>query len=289
MTIDELFQICWNEHWNINRFTISGHNKEVKSKYNNHIKSVFGLSEYLNITRAQIRDFHRKFNAIPVTGNRVLEILSKLYKFSIDKEFNINGFNPCTGIKHFTERKRRRYASEKEIARIGVILDRMYSDYPVEITFLYCLLFTGARPRSIERATWNEFQELDGGFGVLTFEGKSTEETGDLESVILSPDIMERIRKLTRRDDDLIFGIPLPGYLWRKIRAEAGCKDLWARDFRRTFATVGMSNHVDMKVIGKLLNHHSPATTDRYALLNDSARLEAVTAISAKLNSILKK
>jgi integrase len=100
---------------------------------------------------------------------------------------------------------------------------------------------------------------------------------------------MDMIKNLPKRQDGLIFGIGLPGYLWRKIRKEAGCEDLWARDFRRTFATVGMSNKVDMKVIGKLLNHHSQQTTDRYALLDNSARLEAVSAISAKLDSILKK
>jgi integrase len=289
MTIDELFQSCWNEHWDCERFNKSGHAQEVRSKYQNHIKSRFGQSDYLKLTRSEVRDFHKGYRSTPVTGNRLLEILSKLYKFSIDKEWNELGFNPCFGIKHFTERKRRRYASETEIKRIGLILDRMHSEYPVEITFLYTLLFTGSRPRALERATWNEFQELDGGFGVLTFEGKSTQETGDLESVILAPEIVEKLRKLTRRDDDLIFGIKSPGYLFRKIRAEAGCKDMWLRDFRRSFATIGMSSGVKMDTIGELLNHHSTNTTKRYALLNNKARLEAVSTISDKINSLLKK
>ena len=289
MTVEELFQACFKEHWDCARFELSGHRDEVRAKYENHIKSRFGSIEYLKLTRSEVRDFHKGFRDTPVTGNRVLEILSKLYKFSIDKEWNELGFNPCFGIKHFTERKRKRYATEAEIKRIGLILDRLYETIPLEVTFLYCLLFTGARPRSIERSTWNELQEIDQGFGVLVFEGKSTAETGDEESVIIPPNIMEMIKKLPRRSDDLIFGIPLPGYLWRKIRSEAGCKDLWARDFRRTFATVGMSNKVDMKVIGKLLNHHSTQTTDRYALLDNSARLEAVEAIKNKMNKILGK
>jgi integrase len=289
VTIQEVFELCYSEHWNCQRFILSGHAKEVKAKYENHIKPRFGSIEYLKLTRSEVRDWHKGYRETPVTGNRCLEILSKLYKFSIDKELNEMAFNPCFGIRHFTERKRKRFANESEIKRIGLILDRLYDSQPVEIAFLYTLLFTGARPRSLERSTWNEMQELSGGYGVLTFEGKSTQETGDLESVILPENIMSMIRKLPRRTDDLIFGISLPGYLWRKIREEAGCKDLWARDFRRTFATVGMSNKVDMKVIGKLLNHHSTQTTDRYALLDDSARLEAVAAISQKLNSILKK
>ena len=289
MLLDDLFEACWKEHWSHQRYIDSGHGKEVKAKYANHIKPRFGKSDYLVLTRAEVRTFHQGFRNTPVTGNRVLEILSRLYRFSIEKEWNLQGFNPCLSIKHFTERKRRRYASELEIKKIGAILDSWYESSPVEITFLYTLLYTGARPRSIERSKWEELQEIEGGHGILIFDGKSTEATGDQESVIIPVNIMKLIHGLPKRSDGLIFGIGLPGYLWRKIRKEAGCPDLWARDFRRTFATVGMSNNVDMKVIGKLLNHHSQQTTDRYALLDNSARLEAVSKISAKLNGILKK
>lgn len=289
MTIQEVFELCYSEHWNCQRFILSGHAKEVKAKYENHIKPRFGELEYLKLSRSEVRDWHKGYRETPVTGNRCIEILSKLYKFSIDKELNEMAFNPCFGIKHFTERKRKRYASENEIKRIGLILDRLYDSQPVEIAFLYTLLFTGARPRSIERATWDEMQELDEGFGILTFDGKSTAETGDEESVIVPGNIMKLIHALPKRSDGLIFGIPLPGYLWRKIRKEAGCENLWARDFRRTFATVGMSGGVKMDTIGKLLNHHSTQTTSRYALLSNKAGLEAVEMITNKLNQILKK
>ena len=289
MTVDELFEACLKEHWDCERFRKSGHFLEVKSKYANHIKPRFGSIEYLKLTRSEVRDFHKGFRETPVTGNRLLEILSKLYKFSIDKEWNELGFNPCFGIKHFTERKRKRYASETEIKRIGIILDRLYESKPLEITFIYCLMFTGARPRSIERSRWDELQELEDGYGVLTFEGKSTAETGDEESVIVPPNIMAMMKKLPKRQDGLIFAIPLPGYLWRLIRKEAGCPDLWCRDLRRSFATIGMGAGVKMDTIGKLLNHHSTQTTSRYALLSQKPRLEAVSVITDKLNQILKK
>jgi integrase len=289
MTIHQLFNECWAEHWDQPRFRLSGHAKEVQSKYYNHIRPTFGELEYLGVTRSQIRDFHKRYRETPVTGNRLLEILSKLYRFSIDKEWNQNGFNPCFGVKHFTERKRRRYATEAEIKRISLIFEREYSKSPIEITFLYALLFTGARPRSIERAKWHELTEIEGGFGQLVFEGKSTHETGDMESVIIPPFVMDLFNKLEKRTDGLILGIPLPGYLWRRIRKEAGCNDLWARDLRRTFATIGFNNGVDKGVVGRLLNHHSPATTDRYVLLNNTAGVKAVSTISDKLNSILKK
>lgn len=288
MTIDELFQTCWSEHWNCERFTLSGHAPEVQSKYRLHIKPTFGDLDYLKVTRAQIRDWHHALQKTSITANRSLEILSKLYKFAQDKEWT-EGYNPCQGVKHFVEKKRRRYASEREIKLIGSILERMHIQYPIEVCFLYCLMFTGSRPRAIERASWNDLTEIENDYGMLVFEGKSSGETGDLESVLLPPFIMEKIRLLPRRQDHLIFGIKSPTYLWRKIRTEAKCEDLWCRDLRRSFATIGMSGGVDMSIISQLLNHHSAQTTRRYALLNNDARLNAVGKITEKLNSILKK
>lgn len=288
MTLDQLFQECLAEHWDCQRFRLSGHFKEVQGKYRNHIKPLFGELEYLTITRAQVRDWHKSMRETPVTANRSLEILSKLYRFSMDKELNQQGFNPCQGIKHFTERKRRRYASEAEIKKLCIIFDREYKIHPVEMTFLTTLLYTGARPRSIERARWEEFSEIDDGKGILVFEGKSTEETGDLESVLIPASIVIALKKLPNRSDGLIFGIPLPGYLWRKIRKEVGCNDLWARDFRRTFASIGMSNGVEIGIIGELLNHHSVQTTKRYAKLNNKSRALSVDKIEEKLESIKK-
>ncbi len=289
MTISELFEECYKEHWLTERYIKSGHEKEVKAKFKNHIEPVFGQLDYLKITRAQVRDWHKSFLKTPTTGNRCKEILSKLYGFSMEKEFNQNGFNPCKAVKKFTERKRKRFATESELKRISAVLDRLYPEYPVEITFILALFYTGSRPRALERSVWSELQELDGGVGLLTFEGKSTAATGDEESVIIPPNIMDMIKALPKRSDNRIFGIKSPTYRWRQIRKEAGVPDLWCRDSRRTFATIGMSGGVKMDTIGKLLNHHSTETTSRYALLNNSARLEASTAISAKLNSILKK
>jgi integrase len=289
VTVDELFQECYKEHWSQERYVKSGHEKEVLSKYKNHIKPAFGDLDYLKITRAQIRDWHRGFIKIPVTGNRCKEIMSKLYSFSMEKEFNQSGFNPCQAVKKFTERKRKRFASETELKRLGEVFEKFYVEHPLEITFIYALFYSGSRPRALERARWTELQELDGGVGLLTFDGKSTAATGDEETVLLPSNIMEMIKSLPRRSDGLIFGIKSPTYLWRKIRIEANVPDLWCRDSRRTFATVGFSGGVNVGTVGKLLNHHSPATTDRYAQLNRSAGLEASDKIKNKFDSIFGK
>ena len=280
-TIDELFEKVWKKHWDAPRYHESGHAREVRRNYENRIRSEFGHKRVSKVKRNDIRKWHERMGERPVSANRCLEVLSGMYKHAIDCEW-FEGINPCVSIRAYTERKRKRYANEIEIRKLGDILTRSQRAYPLEVAFIYTLLFTGARPRSIERAKWADFKE-----GVLTFSGKSTHETGEKESVLFPKNILDILNSLPKREDGLIFGISLPSYLWRKWRKEAGCEDLWARDLRRTFATIGMSNGVDMPVVSELLNHHSVQTTKLYAKLNDTRRNQAVDTIADKLTDIL--
>lgn len=281
-TIENLFNKVVKKYWDSPRFKESGHLREVLSKYKNHIGPEFGQVKIGKVTRLQVMEWHEKMSSTPVTANRSLEVLSKCYKYAIDREW-FDGPNPCATVKAFTERKRTRFATDEELAKLGKILDREKVARPVEVTFLYTLFLTGARPRSLERAKWQNFIN-----GELVFDGKSTHRTGEREVLIIPSFVLEMIKALPKREDDLIFGIKIPTHFWQKIREEAGCIDLWARDSRRTYATIGMSNNVDMPIISKLLNHKSVQTTDRYALLNNKARVQASDTIADKVHTILK-
>lgn len=289
LTVQELFEIVWDEHWNTERFQNSGYAKEVKANYLNHINEIFGAKKLSLVKRKAVREWHQALKKHPVAANRSLEVLSRMFSYAAEKDWVEQTENPCLFIKSHKERKRRRYATEAEIAKIGDLLSRNYNDAPRGVTFLFTLLYSGARPRSLERARWQDLQIVDGGYGLLTADGKSTAETGEPESVLIPPQILEMMNALPRRIDGLIFGILIPRHLWYRIRREAGCPDLWARDLRRTFATVGMSNGIKMDTISELLNHKSVQTTKIYAKLNDVERIKSVGIISDKISQILNK
>lgn len=99
---------------------------------------------------------------------------------------------------------------------------------------------------------------------------------------------MRVIGWLPRVEGMTITGMKMPRTLWRRVREEAGCPDLWVRDWRRTFATLGYSDGVDMWTVGELLNHRSTETTKIYAKMMDTRRLEAVTRIADKIESFSK-
>ena len=289
LTEEQLFNEVWDGHWNCERFRKSGHAAEVKRNFDNHIKGQLGSLLLTKVTVLELKKWQQSLSHVHFAANRSLEVLSKIFQYASENGLNQQGWNPCRAIKRFPEKSRERVANESEIQKIGEVLFKHLERWPVQITFLFTMLYTGARPRSLQRATWHDLSVLEGGFGILIFEGKSTAKTGDNERVIFPPNIMAMINKLPKRRDNLIFGIKVPKKIWHKVRREAGCPDLWARDLRRTFATVGYSNGVQLDIIGELLNHRSTQTTKIYAKLNNKARIDAVTEISKKITELFDK
>lgn len=290
-TVEALFKQVWAEHWAKARYQESGWAREARRNYENHIAPRFGGMKLAEITASKLRDWHAGFESTPYAGNRSLEVLSRIFRFAEEKELRPVGSNPCGLVASHPERKRKRFATEDEVRMVGRILAREAEANPSAAAFLLLLMFTGSRPRAIERARWEDvgFTEVGGHtYGVLTFSGKTTADTGEDETVIIPPQVMDILARIPRPEDGTLTGIKMPRYLWEKVRKEAGCEDLWARDWRRTFATVGLSHGVGAGTIGELLNHRSAETTKIYAKLASTARVEAVAVIAGKLEKLLQ-
>lgn len=288
-TVQELFELTWEAHWAKDRFSESGWAREVRRNYDNHIAPTFRHNKLSDVTAKRVREWHAGFSSSPIAGNRSLEVLSKMFNFAEEQELRPQNTNPCSLVAAFKEKKRKRFATLQEIEAVGRILAREALISPRAVAFLYLLIYSGSRPRAIERATWQQLErtEINGQpFGVLTFHGKSSEETGEDETVVLPPPAMRIIDQLSK-DSNTITGVKMPRALWAKVREEAGCPDLWARDWRRTFATVGMSGGLGMDTISEVLNHRSTQTTKVYARLMQDARIRVTAAIAERMESLL--
>lgn len=288
LSVKEMFALCYQEHWADKRYQTSGWAKQVLYNFENHIGPTFGHKKLSEVTADEIRRWHKK--KTPVVANRALSVLSKVYAFAEEQEYRAQNTNPCKLVKVKQETKRKRFATPEEMKRIAEILKREEAKSPAAVAFIYLLMFTGARPRSIERATWAEFTETnqDGErFGVLRFNGKTSSDSGELETVIVPPQVMHVIDRLPKNSKTLL-GIKMPTSFWNKIREEAGCSDLWARDLRRTFATIGLSNGASRGVIGELLNHKSEQTTLTYAKVLENEKMKVTKFIADQISSITK-
>lgn len=286
MTVQEVFDKAWREYWDKPRFKESGWSLEVLRLYERHIADEFGGTELPDVDVESVRKWHRAMASTPFAANRALEVFSRIFSFAIENAIlPPNGANVCNLVKAFPERKRSRYATPEELRKIGALLVKYGERYPSQTAFLHLLILTGARPRSIARARWNQLQSI-GPIGLLTFHGKSTEVTGYEETVVVSVEAMDVIARLPKRSV-FIVGEVSYRHLWDLIREEAGCPDLRVRDLRRTYASIGLSDGVGKDQIGRLLNHHCSSTTDRYAMLLPHARIAAAGQISKRIGGIL--
>ena len=57
-------------------------------------------------------------------------------------------------------------------------------------------------------------------------------------------------------------------HVWEPVRKRAGLEDVRLHDLRHSFASVAVSGGASLALIGGLLGHTNPATTQRYAHLS---------------------
>lgn len=284
LTLQGAFNVALEKHWSREKYVVSGWKKEVVAGWKNHLSKTFGGRKLSSVTAPEIREWHEKYaDSSPYAANRAKSILSRVYSFAEERGWMAPGSNPCSAVPDHPEVKRTRYAQGGEIPAVGKVLEREAVNHPAEVAYIYVLIFTGSRPRAIERCTLDNLERLQNGVGVLTFQGKSGR-----EQVILPLQAMALLDKLPP-DRETLTGIKFPRRFWEAVREEAGCRDLWARDWRRTFATVGLSNGLNLDGLGELLNHKDPETTRIYAKLLSEARVEMAAKIASKLETMLRQ
>lgn len=287
MTIDVIFEIALAKHWSQPRFVASGWAKEVRKYYKKNIGPSLGPLSAVSLTPRQVREWHRGLESTPTSANRSLEVLSRIFTFAQEEELIPWGHpNPCQFVRANTERQRTRIPTDLELRRIGALLLKKSETHPRQAAYIVLLALTGARPRALANLKLGVTCDKTGAM-VLEFDGKSTHKTGLKETIVVPPFALEILSKVPR-EEGLLIGKVRYRELWEEIRKEAGCPDLWARDFRRLFATTGLSSGLTLGAVGELLSQKSAQTTMRYAKLLPTARIEAVDMISSKLAKIME-
>lgn len=289
-TMDDLWDRCAREHWNGGRQW----DRDALRLYKRNVAPKVGRLRVRALTYADLEPVRAALAKTPIEGNRTIAILSKMLNLAERFGQRATGTNPCQHLQRFPERKRRRFAKAAEIATIGPLLEaeatraeamknkHTAAELRRGVAFLYILMFSGARPSEIERATWPQLERKDD-CGVLRIdEGKTGQRDVFLPAVALAH--IDRLPKGGRT----IVGCKMPRRLWERVRTAAGCADLWARDWRRTFATTAMSNGVNPGMVGELLGHKSAQTTKIYAKLMEDPAFAAATATAGHLQTMLR-
>ncbi len=295
--MNALWTRCEQEHWNSGK----GWDKEAKRLWLKHAKPSLGSMKVRDVSYDDVAKIHKRLENHPSDANHVTAVLSKMLglaeKFGPEgRKWRPLGSNPCQHVERYTTRKRKRYAKPHEIPQVAALLAAEADKHPEQGAFVYLLMFSGARPSEIVNAGPEQIErhEKDGvTYGVLRLHGKTSDETGEDRCVFLPPQAMAVIAKLPEkgirlrhRDGSLgrhtITGLAgVPRGLWKRVKPEG----MWIRDWRRTFATVALSNGVSLGKVGELLGHRSTQTTKIYAKLME----EEAHAAAAQTAGVLEQ
>jgi integrase len=237
-----------------------------------------------------IDGLHRKISKhAPYLANRTVAVLSKMFGLAIKWKWRTD--NPAKGIERNDEQKRHRYLSPAELAKLTEALTALEDQQAANIFRL--LLLTGSRRGEVQAAKWEQF-DLAG--GVWTKPGSTTKQK-TMHCVPLSAPARLLLKNLREKaKPDAIYVFPGRGAdhrveiknEWREVCIAAGIIETEivgekvlvkpsarVHDLRHTYASVLASAGLSLPIIGALLGHSQPATTDRYSHLMDDPLRQA--------------
>lgn len=232
-----------------------------------YIVPAWGNLQAGNIKRADVAALHGKVGQnYPYEANRILGLVSKMFELARRWGFiEDNAINPARDIDKFKECKRDRWVTPEELPRLVQAINQEQNVYAKAGLWLY--LLTGVRKSELLKARWDHIDWI-------RKELKLPETKAErVHYVPLSGPALAILRKLPRMEGNPFI---LPGrgrtqHLiniskpWQRVRKTAGLVDVRLHDLRRTVGSWLAQSGNSLHLIGKVLNHSSPATTAIYA------------------------
>ncbi|MHB8581301.1 MAG: tyrosine-type recombinase/integrase [Ignavibacteriaceae bacterium] len=213
------------------------------------------INRFINLSAQKLKDKGRK----NYTPNAMIRVYKALFNFGIDN-FNVNGINPCKGIKFLSIDKKLKYIpSDSEIEALKSKCDKE------QIFLIDFLIQTGARINEAIRLSGKDI--LDSSIVLYTRKSKNSN---------LTPrkvPIPECFKEKKFNKDQKVFGrwTQLPKFLNHKLM-EMKKSDptirLWGfHSLRHRYASVLSKNGTPLYEIMQKLGHSNLSTTQLYLQL----------------------
>lgn len=249
---------------------------EATRHVKNILKPEFGKRKLHELTRADVKRWHAKFNEPnskgkrrPYEGNRALGYFRRALSLAVaDTEPRVD--NPATGIAKHPETSRERFFSDDELQRIGTALAEIEAEGNTLVGFIRCirlLALTGMRLSEVigMQWTWIDFEQ-----GCVRLpDAKAGARTVPLGGPALAHlASLERIGSFVCYGTDAKKPISLKTVenLWPTLRSRAGFKPKEVRmhDFRHTVGTFAAQTGANAFAVRDHLGHHSLGQANDY-------------------------
>lgn len=288
-TVKDLCEMFIERHSKVHKKTW----KDDEYRIEKHIKPAWGSLKASSITSADVSALHTKIgrDSGHYEANRVVELISKIW----ERAEHWGGFvlkgspNPARGIEKFKERKRDRWVTPEELPALATAINQEENIYIKAALWLY--LLTGTRKSELLKAKWVDVD--------LVRQELRLPETkaGRIHYVPLSEPAVRILRALPRqKDNPFVFcGRKEGGRIveirkaWVRVRKAAKLPDVRLHDLRRTVGSWLVGSGASLPLVGKILNHSNPSTTQRYAWMAEDHARRALEDHAQRLLTIAEK
>ena len=265
---------------------------DYEAKLRVHLTPIFGKRIVEEIKRSEVLGLHKRMSKTPKVADYTIVVGKAAINFGLKSGLLPAGVpNPFAGIELYGQEGRERFLSEAEVVRIGDAITELQTAgdiTPWAAAAIRLLVFTGARKSEILTLRW-DWVDVDQSALLLP-----TSKTGK-RRIELNPAAVAVLRSVPRINGNpfVIVGqkpkthMVNIGVTWKRICAKAEIKNCRIHDLRHTFASFAAADGLSLLMIGKLLGHTVPATTQRYAHLAEAALKRANDALGNKLADLM--
>lgn len=219
----------------------------------------------------------------PGAANRALDIVKAMMRKAEAWGYREPGSNPVTGLRRNRCKRRERFLSDVELARLGASLRAAGATKPAHADAVRLLLLTGCRKSEVIALRWSEVK----GRRLLLTDSKTGART-----VWLGAEARAIIdRQPSRRGSEYVFDFSADQSthrldpFWQALRVEAQLPEVRLHDLRHSYASFAAQRSETLPMIGKLLGHAKPQSTERYAHLDDATALAASRVIGTRISA----
>ena len=277
------------------RFLASGENgrwkagtlRNMRAVAGTHILPRLGKRKVRDLSREEVARWHLDVSAQSASARMALSTLSGLMAYAEDHGLRAIGSNPCTGLRKKKRGHRGQLLPAATVRRLWAALDRLQERLPDACDAVRLLLLTGARRSEILALEWDR---IAGPRAVL-----EDSKTGPRTIWLNAPARAVLDARKAKASGPFVFPAPqiegpikIIDYGWKVIGKEAGIGPLRVHDLRHHFASVAVSNGIDLRLVGQLLGHSDIDTTLGYAHLATGALAKSATRVSGLIDRSLR-
>ena len=259
---------------------------EYRHAVERYILPALGSIKVTALGRDDVAALHHEMREKPYQANRTLGVVSKMMNQAEAWGLRPDRSNPCYHVRKYKEKKRERFLTAEELARLGTALDEEESFAPSAVTAFRLLLYTGARLSEIQTLKWEHIR----GHRIHLPDSKTGAKTIPLNEPAL--EVLAGTKRV-EGNPHVITGTAEGAHLtdlqkpWRRVRRAAGLEDVRIHDLSHAFASEAVMGGESLPMVGRILGHTQAQTTARYAHLADDPLQRASERIASSLKQAM--